>query len=509
MDLRFYVDILRRRLLIIIIVVAMALTVITLLGLIRTPVYQAEATVRILLDPGIQSYLRGSDFNDRLIRTYENMLTSIPVLDAVLNNLMPRTSSMSVLDLRRQLEVEIISDTELIKIIVQDEDPLLARDMANMFGTALIEYAGSFYVGNRQSVTELLEMELGEIQDELDKERIKLDELLASDTSVAEVESQKTRIKNLEISQELRWREYETARLAQNLRVNSIVLVQPASIPNSPVNTLGLRDVALTLVLGLAGGVTLALIIENMDVRIRSLQQLERLSHASPLGSVPRGILSLNDYGQIVEGNIQGLAEAYRLAALNLQQIAASSSVKTILITSANSNEGKTIVAINLGRVLAERGKTVFLVEADMRRPSLDEKLQVDNGHVGLSSWLASLSSLDQVIGATEQPTLFVIGSGPVPPNPVSLLASPSMDRLLDYFGNQGQLTLIDAPPVLGVADVSILVPKVDGVILVVHQDLTSPEQLNDALKQLEAAQVKMLCSILVLRGKKGQKYIY
>ena len=281
-----------------------------------------------------------------------------------------------------------------------------------------------------------------------------------------------------------------------------------ASMPDQPTNALSLKDIALTMVLGLAGGVALALILENLDNHIRSPQQMEHLTHLPSLGIVPRGMLTLNGSGQINGKDKQNaLAEAYRLACLNLQRLIMPSSVKTILITSAGPEEGKTTVAANLARVLAERGKTVFLVEADMRHPSLDRKLNMNNGYVGLSGLLAELSSLDQVIHTTEQSSLFVISGGPMPSNPTALLSAPPMDRLLDYLGNQGQVTLIDAPPVLGIADVSILAPKVDGVILVVHQDLTSQEQVNQALKQLQAAEANIISSIFIQRSKKGHKY--
>lgn len=506
MDLRLYFDIIKRRILIIIIVTAVALTVVTVMGIITIPVYKATATMRIMLDPGLPDYMLRSDANDRLLRTYEHVLSSPLILDTVLTNLAPRTSSMNANELFRQLEVEIVPETELIMITIENADPILARDLANMFGTALIEYAENLYKGNQQSVTQLLERDLVDIEKELEQARTSLDELLARDTPTAEIEALKTRIKNLEISQELRWRQYESASLAQNLQVNSITLVQPATIPGTPANSLSLKYVALTMALGLAGGIGLALVLENLDNRIRSPQQLERLTHLPVIGVVPRGTLTLKDTGRIDKKNGQGyLIEAYRLVSLNLQQIT-NSSFKTILITSAGPNEGKTTVATNLAQVLAERGKTLFLLEADMRHPSLAGELGV-NGHVGLSSLLAELSTLDQVILTTEQSTLFVIGSGPVPPNPASLLASPDMDRLLDYLGNQGQLTLIDAPPVLGVADVSILAPKVDGVIFVVQQDLTAQEQVTQALKQLHAVQANILCSVYIQKRTKEQAY--
>lgn len=506
MELQLYFDILRRRALVIVIVTAVALVVVTAAGVLRTPIYKAEATVRILLDTGISDYVRREDYNERLIRTYEYILSSSPLLEKVLARLEPRTSSMSVGALRQQLNVGIVPETELITITIENEDPVLARDLANMFATALTEYTEGF--DNQTGVTQLLEQELTEIEKNLEDERAQLDKLLTQGALTTEVEAIRTRIKNLETSYDLRWRQYESARLSQSLQVNSITLIEPASTPRRPANALGLKDVALTLVLGLSGGIGLALVLENVDTRIRSPQQLERLTHLPTLGVVSRGVLSVNGSGQIGGEKGLSLAEAYRLISLNLYRLAQSSSLNTILVTSVGPGEGKTTVATNLARVLAERGTTVFLVEGDMRHPSLDGKFGANDGHIGLSSLLSGVSSLEQVIYPTEQSSLFVIGGGPVPSNPASLLASPTMDRVLDYLGSQGQVTLIDTPPVLGLADVSLLASRVDGIILIVHQNLTHREQMSQALKQLEATQANVIGSIFVQRGNKIQSYV-
>jgi len=103
---------------------------------------------------------------------------------------------------------------------------------------------------------------------------------------------------------------------------------------------------------------------------------------------------------------------------------------------------------------------------------------------------------------------LFLIGGGPVPPNPALLLASPAMDRVLSSLGEQGHLTIIDAPPVLDTTDVSILAPKVDGVILVVYQNLSDQKQINLALEQLKSVRAKIIGSILVQKGTRSHYYV-
>jgi capsular exopolysaccharide synthesis family protein len=185
--------------------------------------------------------------------------------------------------------------------------------------------------------------------------------------------------------------------------------------------------------------------------------------------------------------------------------------MKTLLISSAMPREGKSTTTVNLAQALAERGQTVFLVESDLRRPTVAKMLSLE-GEAGLGTLLAERSALSrellsQVLQPAKQSSLFVIGSGPTPDNPTALLASPSMDQLLSYLDVQAQTTLLDAPPVLGLADVSVLAPKVDGVILVVAKGVATRESLRDALKQLQAARANVVGFVFLQKSRKDWGY--
>jgi capsular exopolysaccharide synthesis family protein len=503
MELQLYFDILKRRAPIIVIVTAVALIVVITQSLITTPVYKAKATIRVSQDPGILDYVRRADYSDNQLRTYEYILSSDPILEKILADLGPRASSLSVSRLRDKLTVERVPATELIAITIENGDPALARDMANMFATALIQYAKNFYLGGQQDTTQLLEKELTEIEGGLQAEREQLYKLLAAGVSSPDVDAIKTRISNLETSQNLRWQQLDSARLSQNLQVDSITLAQPASLPQIPDNVLKLTDIVLAMGLGLLGGIGLALVFENLDTNVRSPQQLEHITSLPILGVVPRGMLSANGAEHSDAKGEMALAEAYRLISLNLGKLG----LKTVLITSAGPCEGKTTVATNLARVVAERERTVFLVEGDMRHRRQDKDPRPSNEHIGLSNLLSDPVSLDKAIQPADQPTLFMIEGGTEPPNPASLLASPTMDRVLSFLADQAYLTIIDAPPVLGMADVSILAPSVDGVILVVYQDLSDQRLISEALKQLQSVQANIIGSIFIQKRRWCQYY--
>jgi succinoglycan biosynthesis transport protein ExoP len=224
------------------------------------------------------------------------------------------------------------------------------------------------------------------------------------------------------------------------------------------------------------------------------------------LGTVPRGSLSLDTLGQRYgPGDSEPLTEAYRLLGINLEALGVDTSLRSILITSALARGDKSTVTVNLAQALAERGQTVFLVESDLRHHAATKTLDIVDHGPGLSTLLdlnPSLSTelVNQVMHRTEQPSLFFIRGGPEVSNPTALLASPVMQEFLDYLGEQGHTTLLDAPPVLGVADVSVLAPKVDGVALVVGQSQDKREELLAALKQLQASRAHVIGAIFLER---------
>jgi capsular exopolysaccharide synthesis family protein len=512
MELQLYLDIFKRRALVIVIVTAITMLVVTAAGILIPPVYTARATIRVLLDVGVTDLILREDYNKRLLNTYTHILTSEPILREAIIRLLPQTSSLAVASLRENVEIEVVPDTELISVDVKNGDPALAQDLANMLATLLIEYAQDLYVGSSMSTQQVIEEQLAGLENQIESDRQQLATLSSDDASSANVEALKSKIEFEEDAYDRLLERYELARLNESLRANSISLIAPASLPTKPSNSLGLTDVGLGLLVGLFGGLGLALVMENLDTRIHSSHQMEHLTNLPVLGTVPKGILPLDKSRRSSQASdIRATEEAYRLASINLQVFREEHPIKTVLITSAIPKEGKSMVSANLAQMLAERGQTVFLVESDLRRPVVKEIFNIDSD-LGLSSILSERTSLDddvlsQVIHPAEQPSLFVIAGGSQVSNPTALFASPSMEELLDYLGTQGHITLLDAPPVLGVADVSVLAPKVDGVILIVRQALSNRQQVRDALKQLQATRARVLGLIFVQKSSREWDY--
>jgi receptor protein-tyrosine kinase len=178
-------------------------------------------------------------------------------------------------------------------------------------------------------------------------------------------------------------------------------------------------------------------------------------------------------------------AEDYRQLRNNLQFLDVDNPPRTIMVSSAVPSEGKTTMVINLGLALADAGQRIVIVEADLRRPKVTSYLGLVSG-AGLTNVLAGRADLDDVVQRYGDELMSVLGGGPTPPNPGELLASSQMRALLEKLRGQYDFVLVDAPPLLPVADASGLSPHVDGVLLSIRYGSTHKDQVREAAATVE-----------------------
>ncbi|UYT84625.1 CpsD/CapB family tyrosine-protein kinase [Priestia megaterium] len=203
------------------------------------------------------------------------------------------------------------------------------------------------------------------------------------------------------------------------------------------------------------------------------------------------------------------VAEQYRTIRTNIQFSGADQEIKSIVLTSTGPGEGKSTTASNLATVYAQQGLRVLLIDADLRKPTAHYTFRLEN-HVGLTNVLTKQSTLGQAIQGTEVPDLFLLTSGPIPPNPAELLASNNMTELLKEMKQEFDMVIFDTPPVLAVADAQILANQVEGSILVVSSGKTDKEAALKAKEQLLKANAKVLGAVLNNRKmEEGSDYYY
>lgn len=206
-------------------------------------------------------------------------------------------------------------------------------------------------------------------------------------------------------------------------------------------------------------------------------------------------------------------SEAYKLLRTNLIFSMADENVcKVIGLTSALKGEGKSTTSINLAYTLAESGKNVLLVEADMRLPVMASTLRLEDGP-GLSHVLAGLSSLnDAVRSGVQLPTLSLLAAGEIPPNPSELLSSKRMEQVLEALIPAFEYIILDLPPINAVSDGLAVSKLLSGMIVVVRQDYCDQGSLAEAMRRMELLEVKLLGFVMngaEATGKSYKKYGY
>ncbi len=206
-------------------------------------------------------------------------------------------------------------------------------------------------------------------------------------------------------------------------------------------------------------------------------------------------------------------SEAYRLLRTNLLFALPASSLhsgeacRIVGVTSSMSGEGKSTTALNLGYVLAESGKKVLVVEADMRLPAISGWLKLEQ-RVGLSSLLAGLCTEREAIQPSGiQERLWIMNAGPIPPNPTELLGSERMETTLRNVAGVCDFIILDLPPVNEVSDALVVSHLIHGMIMVVRQGYATRSSVGEAMRKMENVGVKVLGFVMTRAERQGTKY--
>ncbi len=181
--------------------------------------------------------------------------------------------------------------------------------------------------------------------------------------------------------------------------------------------------------------------------------------------------------------------------------------IKTIAITSSIQSEGKSLVSLELAKSLSDMGKKVLLIDTDLRRSTFASKHASETGMLGLSHYLAGHANEDEVVYQTQFDSLFIVFSGPFPPNPVELLAGKRFSDLLEYYRGIFDYIIIDTPPIGLVIDAAVIATKCDGVILNIASNRVDSKTVNGAVDQLERSGCHILGTVLNMTDVSGGTY--
>jgi capsular exopolysaccharide synthesis family protein len=308
----------------------------------------------------------------------------------------------------------------------------------------------------------------------------------------------------------------EFATLVQTLETPSggtvasvrVEVVAGPRLAETPVAPTPARNLGLALVLGLLAGVGLAALREAMDTTVKDAASLAEHVDAPVLSSVPFDARARKSPLILADTTRSTRAEALRQLRTNLQFVDVDRPVRTIVVTSAGPNEGKSTTACNLAIVFAEAGKRVVLVDADLRRPRLAEYLNLE-GAIGLTNVLVGQTRLEVALQQWGSERVFVLPSGSIPPNPSELLGSRHMAELLNTLEERFDAVIIDTPPLLPVTDAAVLASTVDGTVLVSRCGRTTTTQAKQAADSLKAVGARVLGCVLNMTPARGADAYY
>jgi polysaccharide biosynthesis transport protein len=498
-DLRDYIAVLHRQRAFILALTAMAVVLAIMYSYTRTPLYSARAEV--LVSPTETSPLDAGDQRVSL-ETEREVVQSSTVASLVRDRL---GTDVPVQQLLENLSVEVPADAMVLGIVFSDANPRTAQRVAQAFAASYLEFRRQQAVRAAISVTGSIQEQISELEREIADANAQI-----AASRRRSVQERNARLHRDVLTGQLAILRNELASLSIQ-DINPGQVIDSATLPQSPSSPRHPVDVALGLLAGLFLGVGGAFVRDRLDQRLRGASDLERVLGAPVLAIVP------TDPGwtdpdrahlATVEDARGPVAEAYRRLRASILVMAGRRRLRTLMVVSALEGEGKTTTAANLAAMLAQTGKSVILLSADLRRPRAHEFFHLQNDR-GLTDVLLRGSRLGEGLRDPGVPNLRVLASGPVPDDPGEILESSRAREVINELADRAEFVIIDSPPVLAVADTLALAPWVDGVLLVADAATTNRDAILQAKNQLAQGEANLIGGVVANLGPSKTMYYY
>lgn len=507
-DLREYLAVVRRRKWTIILSALVVIGTALSLSYRQTPVY--SASTKVLVEPIASDPLSLTPLMPVVLDTQEQVVASEPVAVMVREEL---DEELSVDQLLAGLGVAGLTETQVLQITYRSPDPEFARDAARAFAESYLTYRNEQGLEETELDERIIDGRIRSANTQLENVEAELQRARESndETLVLNLENQRSvLIARLGLLQQ-RLDDLRTATVA---RGNTGEIIESAQVPTAPVSPNHKLNAVLGTFLGLALGIALAFLRERLDNRFRGREDLEKATGTPVLGAVPRFGTAKSDLPSrlIASNDPKSIAsESYRSLRTNLQFITSQRQIRSVLVTSSSAGEGKSATTANLATVLAQAGKRVILLSTDLRRPTLGGYFGIyDVEANGITTWLTSdATDPSPILHRVGLPNLRVIPSGPVPPNPAELLASSRFRNLVAALEKSADVVLLDSPPVLAVADATVLASVVGGCLLVVDATKTHRTATLQAKGDLEKVGGRVIGTVINSYDRSDSPYYY
>ncbi len=477
------------------------------------PLYQSTALVQVVIrsSNNNQSVYNDLMASDQLVQTEATLATSDPVVREVASHYPDLTATQ----LKSELSSSTKPNTQLFQIDVVDPSPTRAASLANDIATTLIKQQQQMTQQNNAQAQQQIQQNIDLTSQQINATTAKISTLQAKGGNQGQIALLQTQLSGLQQRYSQWQSDLAQLELTQAQGGNPLQVAQHAQPTSSPVQPRTLLNTGAGFLVGLLLGMLLAVLFEQLDTRIRTTEALSALLNWPTLATV-RLAKTANKEDVINPDGRDTNAEAYRILRTNIGFAGLDKPLHSLMVTSAQPRDGKSVIAANLAIFMARAGKQTLLIDADLRRPTQHALFNLPADAMGLSNAVLALSSMGMSVSKTPSnplfhrpdfqpldptatsrlslgpfvhavsvPNLWVMPTGPLPPNPPELLDSKAMQHFLTVIANCGvEVVIFDVPPILGLSDASILASKVDGALAVI--DIT--RATRNKLKLLKAA---------------------
>jgi succinoglycan biosynthesis transport protein ExoP len=484
-----------------------------------TPVYQASTT--LLIAPGTAQAVDNYSSiyaAQQLAQTYAQLLQSAPIVQETYRRLGsdPEANFAQALETSGfSASAEPVRDTQLLRLSVTGTNPKLIMAAANTLVQVFIEWQNNNQQSRYAEAKSNLAAEMERVQQNIQQTEATIRDLEAQGDAADpnELSRRQGQLAQYNNSYSTLLNSYSNIGLAEASSGDTITVVSKAE-DAIKIRPQVMQNTLLAAVVGAMLAAGIAFLIEYLDdtvkapedVAVADLNVVAVVQRASLNGQKrQRGLFAANEPKSMV-------SEAFRTLRTNLQFSSLDRPLHSLVVTSAVATEGKTTTSANLAVVLAQAGKKVILVDADLRRPSTHKLFDLPNREGLTTALVEEPTALNGFLRDTAIENLRVLTAGPVPPNPQELLGSQRMEGLVHKLEEQADIVVIDTPPALVVADANVLAARTDGVLLVVNTGQTrraAVQQAVEGLRQVGANPVGAVLNMVDTRGGRGQYYYY
>jgi capsular exopolysaccharide synthesis family protein len=480
------------------------------------PIYKATSTLLIDQANNPQANYQDLITSERIARTYAELMQRKKLLASVAQKLGIETEVLAAT--LANISVTPTRDTQLVQVSIEGTSPELTAWVANQLPIVFIEEINALQTERYAESKSTLEAQLADLKSRIDLANAEIDGLSSTRTVDEEIHFTQLReeLAQYQGSYTSLLGRYEEIRLAELQSTDSITIVDEAIEPEVPIRPRVLVNTLLAAIVGAMLALGVIFLVEYLDDRIKTPQDLHSVLDAPILGTIAQigkqrrrqKQLSREDSLIVASQPRHPVAESYRRLRTNLRFSSVNEPLRTLLVTSATPAEGKTITAANLATAVAQSGYRVVIIDADLRKPQLHKIFNLSKGP-GLTDALLSGGESLFFLRNSDVPNLQVLTCGSIPPNPAELLGSKPMQRLLQQLQTEVDFVIIDTPPLLAVTDAQILAGHVQGALLVVNANSTSRALVASAANALLQVEARLLGVVLNQLTRSARSYYY